>query len=132
MRPEVSRNRPGKCAGKRANLNAYECDYVFYVLRAFFPSLPGGCRHADLGIKAPPASVSLRGVRFRFAHVRWHFNRRGPRDFVKVTVQSGGVNSLIISHGDFCAFRDPDFTLYDFVPVVRNRTVRVQAGCDDG
>jgi hypothetical protein len=25
---------------------------MFYVLRAFLPSLPGGCRHADLGIKA--------------------------------------------------------------------------------
>ena len=26
----------------------------FYVIRAFLPSLPGGRRYADLGIKSPP------------------------------------------------------------------------------
>ena len=42
-----------------------------------------------------------------------------------------GALSLILSHGDLCAFRDPDFTLYDFVPFEGNRTVRVQADFDE-
>ena len=34
----------------------------FYVLRAFLPSLPGWCRHADPGIKTPPGVVVWRDV----------------------------------------------------------------------
>ena len=33
---------------------AFYVRLCFYVIRAFLPSLPGGRRHADHGIKSPP------------------------------------------------------------------------------
>ena len=57
--PCIPLHAPGPEAPPQPRRNRF-CPYYiclcFYVIRSFLPSLPGGRRHTDLGIKTPPDS----------------------------------------------------------------------------